>query len=187
MLIESASRGMASTVQMLLEQEGADIDMVEGGAPEGKGRAALHWAAANGHLETVQIILDSAADIDVQDIEGSTAVHLAASSRKVFGGFPAVVDLLLTEGCDCMIEDNASKTAWRRAVEMDHKDCAKVLRRAAGMGHPGAKVRVKKEKTAVVAAAAEKTENVDFDALEAGMDSGDEGKVAGAAADTEGS
>ena len=172
---------------MLLEQEGADIDMVEGGAPEGKGRAALHWAAANGHLETVQIILDSAADIDVQDIEGSTAVHLAASSRKVFGGFPAVVDLLLTEGCDCMIEDNASKTAWRRAVEMDHKDCAKVLRRAAGMGHPGAKVRVKKEKTAVVAAAAEKTENVDFDALEAGMDSGDEGKVAGAAANAAGS
>ena len=87
-----------------------------------------------------------------------------------------------------MIEDNASKTAWRRAVEMDHKDCAKVLRRAAGMGHPGAKVRVKKEKKAVVAAAAaEKTENVDFDALEAGMDSDDEGKEAGVAADAAGS
>lgn len=43
------------------------------------GCTALQNAAANNHLEVVDILLDDGADIDIINSQGNTALHIAAS------------------------------------------------------------------------------------------------------------
>ncbi len=43
------------------------------------GTTALHNAAANAHLEVVTALLAAGADTDIQNSNGNTALHLAAS------------------------------------------------------------------------------------------------------------
>ncbi len=42
------------------------------------GNAALHWAAANGHLETCDLLLKMQAFVNARTKQGVTALHLAA-------------------------------------------------------------------------------------------------------------
>ena len=57
------------------------------------GTRALIVAAAHGHTDTVQALLDAGADVNAEDFTGWTALHAAA-----FNGDPEIVQLLLEHG-----------------------------------------------------------------------------------------
>uniref|UniRef100_A0A914VG62 Death domain-containing protein n=1 Tax=Plectus sambesii TaxID=2011161 RepID=A0A914VG62_9BILA len=67
---------------------------------------ALHCAAARGHLECVQSLLDSGAPVDAQDRSGQTALHLALRRSHI-----DIALLLMTKGCRLDIQDGNGDTA----------------------------------------------------------------------------
>ncbi|PNP56054.1 hypothetical protein THARTR1_03579 [Trichoderma harzianum] len=72
-LITASSRGDVDTVKKLLlagtEVDGKDIVF---------GRTALSWASAGGHKDIVQLLLDTAADVNSQDDDGWASLHWAS-------------------------------------------------------------------------------------------------------------
>ncbi|XP_053841454.1 acyl-CoA-binding domain-containing protein 6 isoform X1 [Vidua macroura] len=65
-----------------------------------QGRALLHWACDRGHKELVSVLLQNAADVNIQDGEGQTALHYAATCE-----FLDIVELLLQSGADPGLRD----------------------------------------------------------------------------------
>lgn len=59
----------------------------------GDSRTALHCAAYSGYQDTVQLLLDTGAQVNLQDREGITALHWAASAGHI-----NIVNLLLNSG-----------------------------------------------------------------------------------------
>ena len=59
------------------------------------GRIPLHYAALEGHLETLDQLLDSGSPVDAQDDNGWTALHFAAQD-----GHPKIVEELLKRGAN---------------------------------------------------------------------------------------
>jgi hypothetical protein len=45
-------------------------------------RSALHYAAANGHLQVVVVLISAGTKINVPDINGCTPLHYAAASMS---------------------------------------------------------------------------------------------------------
>ncbi len=56
-------------------------------------RTALHWAAAAGKDDTVKLLLDHGAKVELQDETGATAVHLSTQSVS-----RATVEVFLKRG-----------------------------------------------------------------------------------------
>ena len=75
-LMFAASGPFPGTVQRLLDA-GAEVDAVE--AEEGF--TALMYAAAEGHLEVVRILLAGGANRDLRDMDGDVARDFAVRSR----------------------------------------------------------------------------------------------------------
>ncbi|XP_050819340.1 acyl-CoA-binding domain-containing protein 6 isoform X9 [Gopherus flavomarginatus] len=65
-----------------------------------QGRALLHWACDRGHKELVSVLLQHAANINIQDDEGQTALHYASACE-----FFDIVELLLKSGADPTLLD----------------------------------------------------------------------------------
>lgn len=88
------------------------------------GTRPLMVAAANGHIETVKVLLEAGADINAEDLTGWTALHAGA-----FNGDAAIVSLLLAHGAV------PSKARWflqtpaKIAERLDHKDILPLLER----------------------------------------------------------
>lgn len=58
-----------------------------------QGNTPLHWAALNGHLEVVKILVENKADIKALNIVGRSALYEASDNEK-----ESVVDYLLEHG-----------------------------------------------------------------------------------------
>ena len=69
-------------------------------ATDEDGRTALHWAAGQGHGDSVTLLLDWGADVAMKDGDGRTALHLAAMN----GHWDAVAPLL-DQGADIAAND----------------------------------------------------------------------------------
>lgn len=89
-LICASAAGYADVVILLLEDEGVDIHAVDK-----KGRTALVWASARGHVGVVRLLIDEGADIGLADNEGRTALMWASVRDHV-----ETVRLLLDQGAD---------------------------------------------------------------------------------------
>ena len=49
-------------------------------------REALHMGATGGHMGVVKLLLDRGAEIETKDDDSSTALHIAAVARSIYGG-----------------------------------------------------------------------------------------------------
>ncbi len=87
---DAARRGDLDAVQTLLS-EGANVN-----APLGDGMTALHWAAHQGHLTLVGVLLDAGASTAATTRLGRhTPLHVASRAAR-----PEVVRALLARGAD---------------------------------------------------------------------------------------
>ena len=96
-LMIAALKGETDLVARLI-QRGADVNK--------PGWTPLHYAATNGHLAIIRLLLDKYAYIDAEAPNGSTPLMMAAQF-----GPPAAVRLLLDEGADPLLKNPRGKTA----------------------------------------------------------------------------
>ena len=88
----------------------------------GIGHSALHWAAANANLASVQWLLDTGASVDARNAGKSTALHTAAG-----GGHLAVVEELIRRGADLSVADDEGRTAMDNAAARGRDEVVRFL------------------------------------------------------------
>lgn len=86
------------------------------------GWTALHYAAASGSLPIIQRLLDESAFIDAESPNKTTPLMMAAR-----GGHAAVIKLLLEEGADPKLKNEADMTAADFARAQGFKELARFL------------------------------------------------------------
>jgi len=116
-LICASAAGYADVVILLLEDEGVDIHAVDK-----KGRTALVWASARGHVGVVRLLIDEGADIGLADNEGRTALMWASVRDHV-----ETVRLLLDQGADIDANDIDGCTALTWASVNGHVKTVRLL------------------------------------------------------------
>ena len=79
-------------------------------------------AAANGHADVVEILLQAGADPNARRISGAAALKFAAAR-----GHRDVVEKLLSAGADPHQADNDGHTALMSAAAYNHGEIAKIL------------------------------------------------------------
>ncbi|CAH1266889.1 TNKS [Branchiostoma lanceolatum] len=105
----AAARGDTNRVQQLLA-EGVNPNADDGT----KRRTPLHWAALNGHHETVSVLLTAGADVNVRDNQEDIPLHYAAT-----WGHPKCAEVLLQHGADTAIRNREGLTAEDIAADED--------------------------------------------------------------------
>ena len=85
----------------------------------------LLQAARDGNMQRVQAALAAGADVNHQDIIGSTPLFCAASS-----GHKEIVELLIHAGADKDRQTSDGSTPLLRAAERGHKEIVELLIRA---------------------------------------------------------
>jgi len=120
--LQLASRyGNVEGAQLLLEHR-ANVHV------RNKGQTPLHQALESGlqfwgyYLELTQVLLDYGADVNAQNDDGSTPLHLACCQ-----GFLEVAELLLKFGADIRKLDNDGLTPLHCASQYDHADVVRLL------------------------------------------------------------
>jgi len=112
-LMLAALKGEALLCQALI-QKGAEINK--------PGWAPLHYAATNGHLEVMNLLLEHFAYIDAASPNGTTPLMMAAHY-----GTPAAVKLLLEAGADPLLKNHLGLTAIDFANRADRRDSAAII------------------------------------------------------------
>jgi ankyrin repeat protein len=112
-LMIAAYKGKYDAVKTLLDR---------GAEPNQTGWAALHYAAAIGNNQIVQLLLDHSAYIDAESPNQTTPIMMAAR-----GGHILTVKLLLDEGADLTLKNGAGMTALDFARAGGFKDIVEGL------------------------------------------------------------
>lgn len=100
--------------------------MVKKGADVNKtGWTPLHYAASNGHVTVIQMLLENHAYIDAESPNGSTPLMMAG----MYGSIEAV-KLLLDEGADPLLKNQQGLTALEFARTGNRPDAIVVLEKA---------------------------------------------------------
>ena len=119
-LCTAAEAGDAAAVRKLVA---CRVDLLVLDKKNENGMTPLMYAAALGHLEIAEALVDAGAGVDLQDSEGgSTALHHAAAYNR-----PAVVRLLMSRAANRTITDYDGMTALERAVQSGNTECAGAL------------------------------------------------------------
>ncbi|WP_194711168.1 ankyrin repeat domain-containing protein [Noviherbaspirillum soli] len=112
-LMMAAYKGRYDVAKALLDK---------GAEPNQTGWAALHYAAAVGNNQIVQLLLDHSAYIDAESPNQTTPIMMAAR-----GGHILTVKLLLDEGADLTLKNGAGMTALDFARVGGFKDIVEGL------------------------------------------------------------
>lgn len=110
---EKTSRWNIDTVNLLL-RKGANKN-----AQDSTKRSPLHWAATHGYAELAKCLLSKefgkAADINIVQSRGKTALHLASEHDRV-----DIVDILLSHGAEPDLRSDGRWTPLINAAEKGH-------------------------------------------------------------------
>jgi hypothetical protein len=122
----AAAEGRLQTTRFLLEL-GANAN-----AANDLGRTGLMFASFYGYTDIAEALLAAGADPNIvpTDEDGFPALIVAAQ-----GGHAAIVALLLQNGADRDIEDNAGRTALDWALANEHDEVAEILRARGRVGN----------------------------------------------------
>jgi pectate lyase len=88
------------------------------------GNTALHSAAAGGHAEVAEFLIDKGSDVNAQNRSGQIPLHIAAQA-----GYLHVVRLLLDRGSEVSIQDKNGRTALSLAQKANHTEIVELLRK----------------------------------------------------------
>ena len=118
-LCQAAEAGQSSVIHALVDAGVSPI-------AKWRGQSALHWAAAGGHVRTIQALqLCGENDLERETDDGETAAMLAAR-----GGHLEVVQFLHSVGCDLDKANNNGYTAGICAARFGHLEVLQFLHRA---------------------------------------------------------
>jgi len=112
-LMVACYKGNTAAVKALIAK-GAEVNR--------QGWTPLHYAAASGNNEIVQILLDKSAYIDAESPNKTTPLMMAARAGQIY-----TVKLLLDEGADATLKNDLSMTAIDFARLHDHRDIVEGL------------------------------------------------------------
>jgi ankyrin repeat protein len=114
--------GEPRVVEALLSA-GADVN-----ATDTVSRSALSWAAEEGDIDIVQLLLKGKADVrNTTENSKYTPLHFAAMK-----GNKAVVVLLLDAKAEINARNKSGETPLKLALSNDHKEVGEVLRDRGG-------------------------------------------------------
>ena len=86
------------------------------------GNTALHWAALNGHLEAVKVLLDEGSDPTITNQKGHDTVYEAELNDK-----KEVVEWVLKEGGEGLEEGFGGESAETEADAMDEGNSSSMV------------------------------------------------------------
>ncbi len=112
-LMLSAFKGHLELSQRLI-QKGADVNKT--------GWTPLHYAATNGHLAVMSLLLDENAYIDAASPNGTTPLMMAAHY-----GTTSAVKLLLEAGADPLLKNDQNLTALDFANRANRTDSVTII------------------------------------------------------------
>ncbi|XP_053766845.1 KN motif and ankyrin repeat domain-containing protein 3 isoform X2 [Desmodus rotundus] len=97
------------------------------------GQTALMLAISHGRQDMVVALLACGADVNVQDVDGATALMCASE----YGHLETVQLLLAQPGCDSALLDNEGTSALAMALEAEQDEVAALLHAHLSSGQPG--------------------------------------------------
>ena len=124
-LMMAALKGHVAMVKKLIARD-ADVNKT--------GWTALHYAATNGHVEIIRILLEQHAYIDAESPNGTTPLMMAAHY-----GSPSAVKVLLEAGADPTIKNQLGLTAIDFANRAGRQDSAELIAAHVRSGRPKGK------------------------------------------------
>lgn len=125
LLLHVCRIGDSNSLRSLIRSPKLDINK-----PDDEGRTALMFAAIGGHIEIIQLLLESGSLVHHSDFCGRTGLHWAARF-----GIAAAVILLLKAGADITNQDFQGKTALHCVAMSDNTEAlAHILQHAMHFG-----------------------------------------------------
>jgi len=124
-LMMASLKGQLDLARKLVDR-GADVNK--------PGWTPLHYAATNGHLKVMELLLNENAYIDAASPNGTTPLMMAAHY-----GSPAAVKLLLEAGADPTIRNQLGLTAIDFAYRANRTDAAEMIAEAIRRSKPKGK------------------------------------------------
>ena len=124
-LMMASLKGNLDLVRKLIDR-GADVNK--------PGWAPLHYAATNGHLKIMELLLDENAYIDAASPNGTTPLMMAAHY-----GSAAAVKVLLEAGADPTIRNQLGLTAIDFAYRVNRTEAAEMIAEAIRRSKPKGK------------------------------------------------
>ncbi|CAM9856850.1 unnamed protein product [Chrysoparadoxa australica] len=116
-LLNAADNGNQKGVKDLLDK---DANIIE--AKDEKGWRALMFAARNGHIKVIDVLLEKGADRCAANMDNDTALIIAARH-----GHKEVIDALLKKRININAPNNVGWTALIMAAAHGHKECVLAL------------------------------------------------------------
>jgi ankyrin repeat protein len=109
LIVAIKSRNLAEVKNLI--QRGVDFDTLHFNIGEYHNYTVLTWAAAHGHKEIIELLLEKGANVNQAGRDGKTAFMLAILFSKI-----QIIELLLEKGANVNQADQDGKTALMRAI-----------------------------------------------------------------------
>ena len=110
---EATEMGDIATVKQHLAA-GTDVN-----AKDEDSWTPLHFAAASGHKEIAELLIDKGADVNAKEVDGETSLHYADTKE--------IAVLLIAEGADVNAKNDAGFTPLHHAAVFGRKEIAELL------------------------------------------------------------